>query len=173
LLPLSMVYILATIYPLVLLYIIHSLYLRSRLQATLDQCEKALREQQHAAEELRLINRELKQDISLLLHTDTNLRTRLSLRIHDQPRQQALRIRSLLGHWQHKLRIEAERDPASRVEVQPIIEALGKVRKISEELERDLCGLQPLVEDAYQRRSLGLKLHLEKLICEDLPALHP
>ncbi len=55
----------------------------------------------------------------------------------------------------------------------PIIEALGKVRKISEELEGDLRGLQLLVEDAYQRRSLGLKLHLEKLIREDLPHLHP
>ena len=32
---------------------------------------------------------------------------------------------------------------------------------------------QLLLEDAYQRRSLGLKLHLEKLIREDLPALHP
>src|SRR5207302_2731952 len=60
-----------------------------------------------------------------------------------------------------------------KVAVQPISEALGKVRKISEELEGDLRGLQLLVEDAYQRRSLGLKLHLEKLIREDLPALHP
>ena len=46
------------------------------------------------------------------------------------------------------------------------------MRKISEELEGDLRGLQLLVEDAYQRRSLGLRLHLEKLIREDLPALH-
>lgn len=30
-----------------------------------------------------------------------------------------------------------------------------------------------LVEDAYQRRSLGLRLHLEKLIREDVPLLHP
>jgi signal transduction histidine kinase len=36
-----------------------------------------------------------------------------------------------------------------------------------------LRGLQLLVEDVYQRRSLGLKLHLENLIQEDLPALHP
>ncbi|HLL80798.1 MAG TPA: hypothetical protein VKT25_14920, partial [Ktedonobacteraceae bacterium] len=27
--------------------------------------------------------------------------------------------------------------------------------------------------DSYQRRNLGLKLHLEKLIRDDLPALHP
>jgi signal transduction histidine kinase len=40
-------------------------------------------------------------------------------------------------------------------------------------LEGDLRGLQLLVEDVYQRRSLGLKLHLEKLIREDLPGLHP
>jgi signal transduction histidine kinase len=57
--------------------------------------------------------------------------------------------------------------------VKPIIEVMGKVRKISEELEDDLRGLQRLVEDVYQRRSLGLQLHLEKSICEDLPALHP
>ncbi len=36
-----------------------------------------------------------------------------------------------------------------------MVDALGKVRKISEELEGDLRGLQLLVEDAYQRRSLG------------------
>ena len=68
--------------------------------------------------------------------------------------------------------MEAERDPDRKVAVQPIVEALGKVRKISEELEGDLRGLQLLVEDAYQRRSLGLRLHLEKLIREDLPSLH-
>ncbi len=101
------------------------------------------------------------------------MRSILSQRIHDQPKQQALRIRSLLGHWQHKLRVEAERDADGKVGVQPIVEALGKVRKISEELEGDLRGLQLLVEDVYQRRSLGLKLHLEKLIREDLPGLHP
>jgi signal transduction histidine kinase len=60
-----------------------------------------------------------------------------------------------------------------RAFAQPIIEALGKVRKISEELEGDLRGLQLLVEDAYRRRNLGLKLHLETLIREDLPSLHP
>jgi NarL family two-component system sensor histidine kinase LiaS len=108
-----------------------------------------------------------------LLHADAHLRSVLSQRIHDQPKQQALRIRSLLGHWQHKLKVESERDSDGKVAVQPISEALGKVRKISEELEGDLRGLQLLVEDAYQRRSLGLKLHLEKLIREDLPALHP
>jgi signal transduction histidine kinase len=79
----------------------------------------------------------------------------------------------LLGHWQYKLRVEVEHNLSIKPFAQPIIEALGKVRKISEELEADLRGLQLLVEDAYQRRSLGLKLHLEKLIREDLPALHP
>src|SRR5207245_10849729 len=74
---------------------------------------------------------------------------------------------------QDKLKVEAERDESGKVAVQPIVEALGKVRGISEELEGDLRRLQLLVEDAYQRRSLGLKLHLEKLIREDLPALHP
>src|SRR6185312_5351400 len=110
---------------------------------------------------------------SLLLHADAHLRSLLSERIHDQPKQQALRIRSLLGHWQHKLKVELERDSSLQSFAQPVIEALGKVRKISEELEDDLRGLQLLVEDAYQRRSLGLKLHLEKLVREDLPALHP
>jgi signal transduction histidine kinase len=108
-----------------------------------------------------------------LLHADAHLRSLLSQRIHDQPKQQALRIRSLLGHWQHKIRVESEYDPSIKNFAQPIIEALGKVRKISEELEGDLRGLQLLVEDAYQRRSLGLKLHLEKLIREDLPHLYP
>ena len=65
------------------------------------------------------------------------------------------------------------RDAEGKVIAQPVIEAIGKVSKISEELEDDLRGLQMLVEDAYQRRSLGLKLHLEKLLREDLPALHP
>jgi signal transduction histidine kinase len=173
LLPLSMFYVLATMYPLILSYAIRSLRLVDRLQVTLEQREEALREQQKTAEELRQTNRELKQATSLLLHADAHLRSILSQRIHDQPKQQALRIRSLLGHWQHKLRIEAEHDPSGKVAVQPVIDVLGKVRKISEELEGDLRGLQLLVEDAYQRRSLGLKLHLEKLIREDLPALHP
>ncbi len=120
-----------------------------------------------------LLYAQLQRATSLLLHADAHLRSLLSQRIHDQPKQQALRIRSLLGHWQHKLRVEVEHNPSFKPFAQPIIEALGKVRKISEELESDLRGLQLLVEDAYQRRSLGLKLHLEKLIREDLPALHP
>src|SRR5204863_9673168 len=135
--------------------------------------DDALTEQRQSAEALHRSNDELKQATSLLLHADAHLRSLLSQRIHDQPKQQALRIRSLLGHWQHKLRVEAERDPGGKVIVQPIVEALEKVRKVSEELEGDLRGLQLLVEDAYQRRSLGLKLHLEKLIREDLPLLHP
>jgi anti-sigma regulatory factor (Ser/Thr protein kinase) len=180
LLPLEIFYVLAAIYPLLLLYAMRSLRMIDRLQASLQEREQALHTQQQMAvelhktlEELRQSNRELEQATSLLLHADAHLRSILSQRIHDQPRQQALRIRSLLGHWQHKLKIEAERDPEGKVPVPPIIDALGKVRKISEELESDLRGLQLLVEDAYQRRSLGLKLHLEKLIREDLPALHP
>lgn len=173
LLPLSTFYILAAIYPLILLYAIRSLRLLDRLQVTLNSREEALNIQQKTAEELLQTNKELEQAKALLLHADAHLRSLLSQRIHDQPRQQALRIRSLLGHWQHKLRVEAERDPADKVAVRPIIEALGKVRKISEELEGDLRGLQLLVEDTYQLRSLGLKLHLEKLLREDLPALHP
>ena len=180
LLPLSMFYLLAIVYPVLLLYAIRSLRLIDRLQVTLEQREAALTqreaallEQQKTAEELRQTNRELQQATSLLLHADAHLRSILSQRIHDQPKQQALRIRSLLGHWQHKLKVEAEQDPDGKVVVQPIVDALSKVRKISEELEGDLRGLQLLVEDAYQRRSLGLKLHLEKLILEDLPMLHP
>ncbi len=180
LLPLPIFYVLAAIYPLLLLYAIRTLHLIDQLHVTLEQRESALQEQRRTAEELRrsnnevqYINRDLKQATSLLLHADAHLRSILSQRIHDQPKQQALRIRSLLGHWQHKLRVEAEQNPDHKVAVQPIVEALGKVRKISEELEGDLRGLQLLVEDAYQRRSLGLRLHLEKLIREDLPALHP
>ena len=180
LLPLPIFYALATVYPLLLAYAIRTLRLVDQLHITLEQREVALQQQQRTAEELRRVNaevqevnRDLKQATSLLLHADAHLRSLLSQRIHDQPKQQALRIRSLLGHWQHKLRVEAESDPDRKVAVQPIVEALGKVRKISEELEGDLRGLQLLVEDAYQRRSLGLRLHLEKLIREDLPALHP
>ena len=173
LLPIQIFAVLAIVYPLLLLYALRSLRLIDQLQLTLEQREKALREQQQTARELQQANSELQQATSLLLHADAHLRSVLSQRIHDQPKQQALRIRSLLGHWQHKLKMEAERDPSGKVAVQPISEALGKVRRISEELEGDLRGLQLLVEDAYQRRSLGLKLHLEKLIREDLPALHP
>ena len=187
LLPLEIFDVLAAVYPLLLLYAIRSLRMIDRLQTSLEQREQALQEREQAlheqqqtaeelrqsAENLRKTNRELEQATSLLLHADAHLRSILSQRIHDQPKQQALRIRSLLGHWQHKLKVEAERDPEGKVFVPPIIDALGKVRKISEELEGDLRGLQLLVEDAYQRRSLGLKLHLEKLIREDLPALHP
>jgi len=173
LLPLEIFFVLAIVYPFLLLYAIRSLRLIDRLHITLEQREEALREQQKTAGVLRQTNAELQQATSLLLSADAHLRSVLSQRIHDQPKQQALRIRSLLGHWQHKLKVEAERDPSGKVAVQPISEALGKVRKISEELESDLRGLQLLVEDAYQRRSLGLKLHLEKLIREDLPALHP
>lgn len=165
--------ILAIIYPLILVYVIRSQRQIDRLHLALVQREEALSEQQKVAEGLRQAKGELRQVTSLLLHADAHLRATLSQRIHDQPKQQALRIRSLLGHWQHKLRIEAEQDPQGKVVVQPLIEALGKVRKISEELEGDLRGLQLLLEDAYQRRSLGLKLHLEKLIREDLPTLHP
>ena len=180
LLPFQIFEVLAIVYPLLLWYAIRSLRLIDRLEVTLEQREKALREQQKTAQELHWANielhqanRELQQATSLLLHADAHLRSVLSQRIHDQPKQQALRIRSLLGHWQHKLKVEATQDLSGKVAAQPIIEALGKVRKISEELEGDLRGLQLLVEDAYQRRSLGLRLHLEKLIREDLPALHP
>lgn len=173
LIPLMVFYVLAAVYPLVLLYAIRSLRLINRLETTLDQREEALREQQIMAEKLRQSNRELQQATSLLLHADAHLRSILSQRIHDQPKQHALRIRSLLGHWQHKLKLETEHDARLNQFAQPVIEALGKVRKISEELESDLRGLQLLVEDSYQRRNLGLKLHLEKLIRDDLPALHP
>ncbi len=173
LLPLQIFYVLATAYPLILLYALRSLRMIDRLQNTIEQREHALLEQQKLAEELRQANNELQRATSLLLHADAHLRTVLSQRIHDQPKQQALRIRSLLGHWQHKLKVEAEHNPSIKHFVQPISEALGKVRKISEELEGDLRGLQLLVEDAYQRRSLGLKLHLVKLIREDLPGLYP
>jgi signal transduction histidine kinase len=165
--------VLAADYPMLLFYAIRSLRLIDQLQLTLAQREEALRQQQKTAEELRQSNRELESATTLLLHADAHLRSVLSQRIHDQPKQEALRIRSLLGHWQHKLRVEAEQDAAGKVTAQPVIEALEKVRKVSEELESDLRKLQLLVEDAYQRRSLGLKLHLEKLIREDLPALHP
>jgi len=173
LLPLQIFYVLAGVYPLILLYALRSLRMIIRLQSTLAQREEALLEQQKMSEELRRTNSELKRATSLLLHADAHLRSLLSQRIHDQPKQQALRIRSLLGHWQHKLKVETEHNPSTQPLMQPVIEALGKVRKISEELEGDLRGLQLLVEDAYQRRSLGLKLHLEKLIREDLPSLHP
>ena len=180
LLPLAIFEVLAIVYPLLLWYAIRSLRLIDRLEVTLHQREVALQEQQKTAQELHRANielhqanRELQQATSLLLHADAHLRSVLSQRIHDQPKQQALRIRSLLGHWQHKLKVEATQDPSGKVAAQPITEALGKVRKISEELEGDLRGLQLLVEDAYQRRSLGLRLHLEKLIREDLPGLHP
>ena len=180
LLPLPMFYMLATIYPLILWYAIRTLRLIDRLHVTLAQREAALTEQKKTAEELREVNenmhevnRELKQATSLLLHADAHLRSLLSQQIHDQPKQQALRIRSLLRHWQHKLRAEADQDSTGKVVAQPVIEALGKVRKISEELEGDLRGLQLLVEDVYRRRSLGLRLHLEQLAQEDLPTLHP
>lgn len=173
LLPLPMFYILVAVYPFVLLYAIRSLRLIDRLHITLEQREAALQEQQRTAGALRQSNLELQRATSLLLHADAHLRSLLSQRIHDQPKQQALRIRSLLGYWQRKLHVAAECDPEGKVAAQPIIEAIGKVSKISQELEGDLRGLQMLVEDAYQRRSLGLKLHLEKLLREDLPALHP
>lgn len=178
--PLPMFYILASMYPFILWYAIRTLRLIDRLHVTLDEREAALQEQRSTAAELRkvneeiqVVNKELQQATSLLLHEDTHLRSLLSQRIHDQPKQQALRIRSLLSHWQHKLRQEAEQDPSGKVTAIPVIETLGKARKMSEELEGDLRGLQMLVEDVYRRQSLGLRLHLEQLIREDLPSLHP
>jgi anti-sigma regulatory factor (Ser/Thr protein kinase) len=173
LLPLPIFFLMGAIYPLVLLYAVRSLRLIGQLQESMARTEEAMLQQQRTSEDLQRANLELQHATSLLLHADAHLRSLLSERIHDQPKQQALRIRSLLGHWQHKLKVEVERDPSLQSFAQPVIEALGKVRKISEELEDDLRGLQLLVEDAYQRRSLGLKLHLEKLVREDLPALHP
>ncbi|HET8911481.1 MAG TPA: hypothetical protein VFN23_08475, partial [Ktedonobacteraceae bacterium] len=173
LLPFPIFLTLSAAYPLLLLYAIRYLRLIDRLHITLAEREEALVEQRKTAGKLQETNSELQQATSLLLHADAHLRSILSQRIHDQPKQQALRIRSLLGHWQNKLKQEADHDRSGRVAAQPVIEVLGKVRKISEELEGDLRGLQMLVEDAYQRRSLGLRLHLEKLIQEDLPALHP
>jgi signal transduction histidine kinase len=172
LLPLPIFFLMGAIYPLVLLYAVRSLRLIGQLQESMARTEEAMRQQQRTAEDLQRANIELQRATSLLLHADAHLRSLLSERIHDQPKQQALRIRSLLGHWQHKLKVEVEHDSSLQGFAQPVIDALGKVRKISEELEDDLRGLQLLVEDAYQRRSLGLKLHLEKLVREDLPALH-
>lgn len=166
-------YILAAAYPFILLYVIRSLRLIGRLHEAIDKCEEALRVQKKTAQALQDTNEELQQATDLLLHADAHLRSILSQRIHDQPKQQALRIHALLGYWQHKLRREAARDAAGKVPAQPISEALNKICQISEELEEDLRGLQLLVEDAYQRKSLGLRLHLEKLIHEDLPMLHP
>lgn len=171
--PVPIFSLLALLYPFVLLYITDSTRHIARLHTTLAQREAALLAQVRTSEELTRTSNQLQQATALLLQADAQLRSTLSQRIHDQPKQQALRIRSLLAHWQHKLRIESEQDPSGKVIVQPIIEALERVRKISEELEGDLRSLQLLVEDAHQRRSLGLKRHLEKLIREDLPALYP
>lgn len=173
LLPLPIFCLLGAIYPLMLFYAVRSLRLVEHLQENIARIEEVMRQQQRTAEDFQRANTELQRATSLLLYADAHLRSLLSERIHDQPRQQALRIRSLLGHWQHKLKVEVEHDRSLASFAQPVIEALGKVRKISEELEDDLRGLQLLVEDAYQRRNLGLKLHLEKLVREDLPALHP
>ncbi len=173
LLPLPFFLLMGAIYPLILLYGVRSLRLIGALQESMAQTEEIMHQQQRTAEDLQRANGELQRATSLLLHADAHLRSLLSERIHDQPKQQALRIRSLLGHWQHKLKVEIEHDATLQPFAQPVIEALGKVRKISEELESDLRGLQLLIEDTYQRRSLGLKLHLEKLVREDLPALHP
>lgn len=170
LVPFPVFFLLAALYPLILFYAIRVLRLLDRLQMTLLQREEALRQQQQTAEELRNTNRELQQATSLLLHADAHLRSLLSQRIHDHPRQRALRIHALLAHWQEKLRRAS--DQKEKVAVEPVMEALGKVRKLSEELEDDLRGLQQLVEDVYQRRSLGLQLYLEQAIWEDLPALH-
>lgn len=172
-LPLPIFCLLGVIYPLALLFAVRALRLVIRLQESMARAEEAIRQQQRTAEDFQRANSELQRATSLLLYADAHLRSLLSERIHDQPGQQALRIRSLLGHWQHKLKVEVEHDPSLAGFAQPVIEALGKVRKISEELEDDLRGLQLLVEDAYQRRNLGLKLHLEKLVREDLPAQHP
>lgn len=179
LVPLQALLLLAAAYPLVLLYMIRSSRLIERLEAileqheaTLKQREEVIQEQQKLAAQLRQSNNELQRATSLLLHADAHLRSILSQRIHDQPKQHALRIRSLLGHWQHKLRLETENDAHLRAFAQPVIEALSKVRKISEELEGDLRGLQLFIEDSHRRRSQGLKLHLETLIREDLAALH-
>ncbi len=165
--------VLSALYPLVLLYAIRSLRLIGQVEENIVHNEEILRQSQRTVEDLQRANSEQQRATSLLLYADAHLRSLLSERIHDQPRQQALRIRSLLGHWQHKLKVEIEHDLSLQEFTQPIVEALGKVRKISEDLESDLRGLQLLVEDTYQRRSLGLKLHLEKLVREDLPALHP
>jgi signal transduction histidine kinase len=173
LLPLPMLYLLMALYPLILWYTIRSQRLVDSLYLALDQKGEEQHKLEQTAAQLRQSNNELQHATSLLLQADAHLRSLLSQRIHDQPKQQALRIRSLLAHWQYKLHVEAERDANGKVAVQPIIEVLSKVRKISEELEGDLRGLQLLVEDVYQRRSLGLRQHLEKLIREDLPALHP
>lgn len=173
LLPLPVFFGMGAIYPFMLLYAVRSLRLIGELQTSVQRTEDAMHQQQRTAEDLQRANTELQRATSLLLHADAHLRSLLSERIHDQPKQQALRIRSLLGHWQHKLKVESEHDPSLQSFARPIIEVLGKVRKISEELESDLRGLQLLVEDTYQRRTLGLKLHLEKLVREDLPALHP
>lgn len=165
--------VLGALYPLVLLFVVRARRQLTCLQEDRGGVQTTLRRQQRTIEDLQRANADLQRATSLLLHADARLRSQLSARLHDQPRQQALRIRSLLGHWQHKLKVELERDPALQSFGQPIIEVLGKVRKISEALEDDLDSLQLLVEDAYQRGNLGLKLHLEKLVREDLPALYP
>jgi anti-sigma regulatory factor (Ser/Thr protein kinase) len=171
--PLPVLYLLITLYPLILWYVVRLQRLINNLYVSLAQQGEELHTQEQTEAELRQSNDELQHATSLLLQADAHLRALLSQRLHDQPKQQALRIRSLLAHWQYKLHVEAERDADGKVAVQPIIEVLSKVRKISEELEDDLRGLQLLVEDVYQRRSLGLRQHLEKLIREDLPTLYP
>lgn len=171
--PLPILYLLITLYPLILWYVIRLQRLINSLYGALAQQGEELQTLEQTEAELRQDNNELQHATSLLLQADARLRILLSQRLHDQPKQQALRIRSLLAHWQYKLHVEAERDANGKVAVQPIIEVLSKVRKISEELEDDLRGLQLLVEDVYQRRSLGLRQHLEKLIREDLPTLFP
>src|SRR5260370_3918716 len=105
LLPLQIFYVLADVYPMILLSAFRSLRMINRLQSTLAQREEALLEQQKMSEELRRTNSELKRAPSLLLHADAHLRSLLSQRIHDQTKQQALRLPSLFCHWQQKFQV--------------------------------------------------------------------
>ncbi len=92
LLPLYIFYLLAAVYPLLLLYAIRSLRLIDRLQVSLEGREQALHEQEKSSEELRQTNKELQRATSLLLHADAHLRSLLSQRIHDQPKQQSAKL---------------------------------------------------------------------------------
>ncbi len=164
---------LAALYPLVIWFAGQASQERGRLRHALAQHEEQLQRGREREHELEEASEEMRRSLSLLLRADRQLRATLARHIHDRPQQQALRIRSLLGYWHHRLKVEAEDDPQGRVGASPFLEALEQVRRIGDELQRDLRTLQLLVEDVYQRQSLGLRQHLEKVIREDVPAMFP
>jgi GAF domain-containing protein/tetratricopeptide (TPR) repeat protein len=127
--------------------------------------QEALRQKEAALVELQFKNEKLRQATDLLLNADADLRTIVSEQLHNVLKHRTSQLQSQLRQLMRQLE---DTDPQMVAQVGA---ALKRMSGTANELSDGLRSTQMLVEDAFHRRTLGVVMHLRKVV-EDLEMLH-